>query len=197
MTNNCQKSPEEKLKNEFDSQLRDHGQQLIAFILRNIQQHRLFSTEPYDVLNEVYLRGIKYTKSGKSIHNLIGWTKKTSLNVIREMSRKQVNRQKTSVDYNLFEYKIAALDAEAKLAQENKTNELIKRARKAFQELSDREQKILLLREIQELSWKKVGHKLALDGDKTQSDSTLRKQGQRAKEHLKSIYWSMYKEEEI
>ena len=88
----------EKILNPNTPGQRNKSNALFSYILRLIIQFNLFCIDVEEVINESYLRGIKYIdKTGEEIYLPEAFIKRTSLNVVREMSRKK----KTVSDYRL------------------------------------------------------------------------------------------------
>lgn len=61
----------------------------ISFIQKSLMQFNLARQfEAHEILNEAYVRGREFIRSGGIIRNPYSWLKSTSLNIIREISRK-------------------------------------------------------------------------------------------------------------
>ena len=86
-------SPQEALDSAVVEVLRKdnpHAYSTISFIHRSLMQFNLASqSEAHEILNDAYLRGREFIRSGGIIRNPHSWLKSTSLNIIREKSRKQ------------------------------------------------------------------------------------------------------------
>ena len=64
------------------------GCSMLAFIGRTLTQFRLNNSyNPSYILNDAYMRGIKFIESGGRIDNPLAWTRSTAYNIIRELSR--------------------------------------------------------------------------------------------------------------
>ena len=67
-----------------------HTYSTISFIQKSLMQFNLACQfEAHEILNEAYVRGREFIRSGGIIRNAYSWLKSTSLNIIREISRKQ------------------------------------------------------------------------------------------------------------
>lgn len=153
---------------------------LAFFIKKKLKQLRLEQVDVYDVIAEVYLRGIKKITSGENIKNPGAWIRVTSHNVILEMSRKQ---KKEQPDSEFLENQVAP-----KTCKENSEVQL-NILRKSLENLSEKERLILELRFFQDLSWKEVRSILASKGE-ILTESNLRQKGHRALEKLKKSFFS-------
>ncbi len=69
--------------------------------------------------------------------------------------------------------------------------EFFKRIKLAFERLEPEEKEILLLKTVENLSWKEIKSYLDLQGRKTQAESTLRKRKERALKRLRDIFNSL------
>ncbi len=153
---------------------------LVFFIKNMLKQFHLEQVDFYDVVSDVYLRGIKKITSGENIKNPGAWIRVTSHNVILEMSRKQ---KKEQPDSEFLENQVAP-----KTCEENSEVQL-NILRKSLENLSEKERLILELRFFQDLSWKEVRSILASKGE-ILTESNLRQKGHRALEKLKKVFFS-------
>ena len=151
---------------------------LVFFIKNMLKQFHLEQVDFYDVVSDVYLRGIKKITSGENIKNPGAWIRVTSHNVILEMSRKQ---KKEQPDSEFLENQVAP-----KTCEENSEVQL-NILRKSLENLSEKERLILELRFFQDLSWKEVRSILASKGE-ILTESNLRQKGHRALEKLKKVF---------
>ncbi|NEO57498.1 MAG: sigma-70 family RNA polymerase sigma factor [Okeania sp. SIO3B5] len=72
---------------------------LFVYIWMRLKQYKLNKFyQQNDILNEVYLRGIKALEEGKTINSLSGWIRGTAYNYIRELSRKESKYVTKSLD---------------------------------------------------------------------------------------------------
>ncbi|WP_293100768.1 RNA polymerase sigma factor [Moorena sp. SIOASIH] len=138
-------------------------------------------------MNETYLRGIKLLESGQEIKNPRAWIRKTSLNVIREMSRKQKKEQLW--DSNLIEHQIAPEDSHS-LCSENSEDEDLRLLELALKKLDPKDSKLIVLREIEGLSWRQVVNHLASKGEYI-TEASARQRGKRALKRLRNIFFEL------
>ena len=77
----------------------------LPFIRARLKQFHLDQvyTET-DIINEVYLRGVKTFQKGKVIESFSGWIRGTALNYIRELNREKFRLMQLE-DYHLDEEK--------------------------------------------------------------------------------------------
>ncbi|NEP36174.1 hypothetical protein [Moorena sp. SIO3B2] len=160
---------------------------LLNSIKSKLRQFNLPDDQSYDVINETYLRGIKLLDSGQEIKNPGAWIRVTSLNVIREISRKQEKEQ--SWDSNLIERQIAP-EASNSFSSENYDDEDLRLLKLALKKLESKDYKIIVLREIQGLSWKEVVSNLASNGEVV-NETCARQQGSRALKRLRQIFFEL------
>ncbi|MDE5089590.1 MAG: sigma-70 family RNA polymerase sigma factor [Trichodesmium sp. St16_bin2-tuft] len=153
---------------------------LASSIKNRLKQFHLEQVDFYDVVSDVYLRGIKKITSGENIKNPGAWIRVTSYNVILEMSRKQ---KKEQPDSEFLENQVAP-----KTCEENSEVQL-NILRKSLENLSEKERLILELRFFQDLSWKEVRSILASKGE-ILTESNLKKKGSRALGKLKKSFFS-------
>ena len=156
---------------------------LFAYVQRLIKQFNLFDVDVEDVITESYLRAIKYIeKTGKEIHVPEAFIKRTSLNVVREMSRKR-NRFQTT-DYDSVQYQITADEELSNLACEEFSDTQIESLKLSLHKLKPQDRKMLILWKIDRLAWKQIVEELSADGQKL-TVSAARKRGQRILEKLR------------
>lgn len=169
------------------------GRSLISWLemqLRFFNLNSIYSVN--DILSEAYIRGTRFINTGQKIVKPLAWIKYTCLNIIREISRSQ---QKIKIFEPATE---SGLELLSTLTNENSfyleaENEMeLNVLLQSFEELSLREQTILILRVVDNLSWEQVGEHLTVIEEKFQSTTTLRKQGQRALSRLRKIFYSKY-----
>ena len=135
------------------------------------------------VMNEVYLRGVKFVENGKEIRSPFSWIRGTALNVIREMSRRQ---KKITVNSSLLEVYLDTTSVEPEpegLFGETEWSKL----ESVLTKLRPDEQNVLNLRWVKGLSWKDVAQALSKNGQEVQ-EGTARKRGGRAFGHLREKY---------
>jgi RNA polymerase sigma factor (sigma-70 family) len=158
------------------------GGLVYAFIRRTLSNYNLSTryTEN-DILHEVFLRAWKALEQGKTITNLQAWIRGTSLNVIRELSRKEQNScpiqswqdfpDLTQIDRSPL--RMMEVDYE------------LKSIHHAFQTLKPIDRAILVLKVIKGYSWEQVSQILKDEGFKAFTIISLRKRKQRALDLLK------------
>lgn len=162
---------------------------VFPFIKGKLKQFHLVNFNVYDIINEVYIRGVKLIESGQPIRKPSAWIRVTALNVIREISRNQTKWK--LVDYSSVEYAVASEEAKNSLVSEDAINEYLKSLQMSVQELEPKDRQILELWKVKGLSWKEVAENLDLNGEEVPSLPTLRKRGERALERLRQKYYSI------
>ncbi|MEA5533034.1 hypothetical protein [Crocosphaera sp. XPORK-15E] len=91
-----------------------------AYIKRSLQQNYLADVDAHEVLDESVLRLIRYMNKHKTeVKSYEAILKRISLNVIREMSRKQKLKQR--VDYHTIQHTLSQLlhEIDKKLGQQS------------------------------------------------------------------------------
>jgi len=139
------------------------------------------------VINETYLRGIKLLDSGQEIEKPRAWIRATSLNVIREMSRKPKKEQLW--DSNLIQHQIA-VEASNSLDSANYDDKDLRLLELALKKLEPKDYKLIVLREIEGLSWKQVVNHLASQGEYI-TEASARQRGKRALKRLRKIFFEL------
>ncbi|NEP28280.1 sigma-70 family RNA polymerase sigma factor [Moorena sp. SIO3I6] len=158
-------------------------------IKKKLRQFNFPDDQIYEVINETYLRGIKLLDSGQEIENPRAWIRATSFNVIREMSRKQKKEQ--SRDSNLIERQIALEDSNS-LDSANYDDEDLRLLELALQKLEPKDNKLIVLRHIEGLSWQQVVSHLASKGEDI-TEASARQRGNRALKRLRKICFELKK----
>lgn len=166
-----------------NSQKRESSIVLAHYIKRSLKQFHLEKVDFYDVVSEVYLRGTNKINFGENIKNPGAWIRVTSLNVIREMSRKQ---QKEQADSEFIERQVCS-----KSCEENNEVQLAI-LKQSLKSLSEKDRQILELRFFQNLSWKEVVDTLASTGE-ILTEENARQRGSRALKKLKKNFFSSVK----
>ncbi len=155
-----------------------------------MQFHLATQFEAHDILNDAYVRGKEFVRSGGIIRNPHSWLKSTSLNIIREISRKQKKEQ--LIDPELAEL-IPSLRVieDSALTQEDidKNWKALLSSLKALSR-TDSEGARLLRLKAKGLSWKEIQQQLVKEDGEAPSESTLRQKACRAKKTLRKIYHS-------
>lgn len=177
------------LKSENLNSTEYYALTVFPFIKGKLKQFHLDNFNVYDIINEVYIRGVKLIESGQPIRKPFAWIRVTALNVIREISRNQTKWK--LVDYSSVEYAVASEEAKNSLVSEDAINEYLKSLQMSVQELEPKDRQILELWKVKGLSWKEVAENLDLNGEEVPSLPTLRKRGERALERLRQKYYSI------
>ena len=155
---------------------RKEAKLLFSYVYRLIKQFRLHSVDIEEVLNESFLRAIKYVeKEGKYIKNFPGFIRRTSLNVVREMKRSQ--KKYLVVDYDYLQ-NIPAINLVNELNCEDYSQSQQQSLRLALDELTKQEYLIISLWKINGYSWKEIVQELN-SCDENVSLAAARKRGQR------------------
>ena len=168
-----------------------HAYSTISFIQRSLLQFNLATQfEAHEILNDAYVRGREFIQSGGIIRNPHSWLKSTSLNIIRENSRKQ--KKEPPVDPEVAELISCLRTLEDSVVSHeeihNKWNVLLSSLRELG--CQDPEGAKLLRLRAQGLSWKEIHLQLVKENGEAPSESTLRQQGSRATKILRKIYHS-------
>ncbi|NET85886.1 MAG: sigma-70 family RNA polymerase sigma factor [Moorea sp. SIO1F2] len=158
-------------------------------IKSKLRQFNLPHDQMYDVIHETYLRGIKLLESGEEIKNPRAWIRETSFNVIREMSRKQ--KKEPSWDSNLIEHQ-KALEASNSLNSANYDDKDLRLLELALKKLEPKDNKLIVLRHIEGLSWQQVVNHLASNGEVV-TEASARQRGKRALKRLRNIFFELKK----
>lgn len=156
-------------------------------IKKKLRQFNFPDDQIYEVINETYLRGIKLIESGQEIENSRAWIRATSLNVIREMSRKQKKQQ--SWDSNLIQHQIAVEYSHSR-SSENSEDEDLRLLELALKKLEPKDYKLIVLREIEGLSWKQLVSHLASNGEVV-TETCARQRGKRALNRLRKNFFEL------
>jgi RNA polymerase sigma factor (sigma-70 family) len=184
-------------RQRFDSEIRSvlysestDRYSLFAFMRRSLVQFHLQGMyEVSDVFNQAYLRGISFIESGNKIDRPTAWLRTTAYNIIRELSRDRVNKQKFS-SYS-DEVQVATLEEHENCLTEDELDFHLKLIWEAFDQLSDQEREVLRLRMFENMSWQEIGEHLARLKGNTKSQEALRLQGWRAIKRLREKYHAM------
>jgi DNA-directed RNA polymerase specialized sigma24 family protein len=192
--------PEDLPEDSLDTAIKEilgkgnpHSYSTITTIKRFLLQFHLASRfEAYDILNEAYIRGREYIRSGGVISNPHSWLKGTCFNIIREISRKQNKEQLLAPEFVEFVPALRAI--EDYLVAERDMNSNLRILFKSLETLKKSDPggfKLVYLQGIEGLSWKEIRDRLIQEGEKAQSELVLRQKGCRAKKNLRKIYHSM------
>lgn len=153
---------------------------LLAFIRRTLSQYQLSGRfSDIDIFVIAYLRGVEQLldDSRQPIRNPKAWMRGTTLNIIREQSRKRQKDLRCLVEVT-DNLRVPQVDSSI-------VDEDIDIVVHAFDRLDHEERKVIELKYLQGLAWQEVWEKL---GERELTLSALRKRGQRALEHLRREY---------
>lgn len=167
------------LKPKTSEQLKQSNY-FFAYIKRLLKQNHLADIDADEVLNESVFRLIQYqNKHQTEVENYEALLKRISLNVIREMSRKQ--RLKQRVDYEAIADQLPCdKSSTERIYQMMDRQHLLK---SFWQELSLTDRKILNLRIFEGQSWRMIAQVLSEQGI-AYTVSSLRKRYERLVERL-------------
>lgn len=163
----------------------------ISFIQRSLMQFHLATQyEPHEIFNDAYLRGIQFIRSGGIIRSPHSWLKSTSLNIIREISRRQ--KREPLIDPELVELIPSLKSIEDSIVWQDDFDRKWRALMNSLEVLSrtDPEGARLLRLQSKGLSWKEIHEYLVKENGEAKSSSTLRQRGCRAKKNLRKIYHS-------
>ncbi|MDJ0580684.1 sigma-70 family RNA polymerase sigma factor [Crocosphaera sp.] len=168
------------LKPEPGEQLKQSNY-FFAYVKRLLRQYYLTDVDAHEVLSESVLRVISYTNKHEiEVKSYEAMLKRFSLNVIREMSRKQ--RLKYRVDYDSIEHKLTSKQSGGE--QVYQTIDNLRSLDTLWKQLSPLESELLILRIMRGLNWKTIS---TLFSDKKVSctPSSLRKRYERLIKRLR------------
>ena len=164
------------------------GRSLLVSVRCNLLQFHLIGlyTEAC-VLNEVYLRALKFIEKGGTITNLLAWSRMTAYNFTRELSREGLRTQLTDQIESLAEQ----IQTEQSSFTDETIDEELVTIRQAFEQLSPNDQQLLHWSTIEKLQWKDIRSRYVSDGGKPRSEAALRKAKERAIKRLRANYHSI------
>ncbi len=156
----------------------------IRFLLSKYNLQVLY--EEKDIFLEAYTRAVKYLSDGNIIQNNISWLKGTSFNIIRELSRKNINhRQLKNILIHSEINRISSKSSE-------KIDYMVETVINSFQKLNEKDRKILFLSVIQKLSFEDIGERLVAAGEEKENNdklhNKLRQQKYKALKRLRQNY---------
>ncbi|MBD2179416.1 sigma-70 family RNA polymerase sigma factor [Pseudanabaena sp. FACHB-1998] len=155
------------------------------FIRRILIQHGLSTSLMFDILQEAYLLAQIVINP---IVNPEAWIKSTSLNIVRKMIKQKDSHEITELDNTLLSsipYKDYQ-NMESEILIKGHPISIYKTdLRKAWNNLSQRSQRILYLRLIDQLSWKQIATVISSEESKSISEDKMRQSGRRALSKLK------------
>lgn len=161
------------------------GLTLWVSVERSLNQFHLTGSysEVY-VINEVYLRALKFIDQGGAIDNLIAWCRATSYNHIRELSRRHQRERLRHSPTEIFDQ----VQAQPDLISNDEIKEDYEVIRRAFDRLSPADQQLISLHIIANLSWREIHDCLVAQGQPDRSEAALRKAKERAIRRLRDHY---------
>jgi RNA polymerase sigma factor (sigma-70 family) len=165
---------------------------LLPFIKRTLNQFRLYSYyDEVEILLQARNIALKKIEAGEEVVNISAWLKAISFNVIRNLSKKS-KRQESLI--NRLKNRSTLTDSKDYLIPVYATDANVKALCQAFEQLSVKERKILILREVNGFSWKEIGDRLVANKEEIENDSKLvqrlRQTGNRALKRLRKNYQS-------
>jgi RNA polymerase sigma factor (sigma-70 family) len=170
---------ERDFREAFTSVLNDTTYKFIGVITSWLFAHGLFNIDPYEILSEVWCRGIKTIYSGRKIQKPTNWIWKVARNVVHEKGRKHTrDRNKLVENFNLEE----RLCADPDTADYEALNDAHIRVRHAFLNLGEDDRKILDMKIVQELPWSAIGDSYGV------TEAAIRQRGCRALARLRKSY---------
>lgn len=151
-------------------------------IIRTLKQYRLSGTyDAKEIIAEAYARGIKLIESGEAIDNPLPWMRRTCLNVIRELRRKQNQADDPKLDPSGL---MGSDVAWSRLIQD----EDIRLLCLALQQLSPKDQELLCLHYIENHSWQEIADLLSRSSQSKLNANAARQRGHRALRALRRHY---------
>lgn len=130
-----------------------------------------------DILNEAYLRWLQKSVISETMAEREAWFRTTAFNIIRELSR-EIGKVSLCEPYTLENMHAMEADSADSIANEH--------LRLALSSLPRRERTLLEMRFFRGMSWKEIADYQTACGQAV-TESTLRKQGERAVKALRKI----------
>ena len=163
----------------------------LPVVQRKLSFYGLYDIGLFEIVNDVYLRGIKAIEKGQIIENPKAWCRRVAFNVIFDKMRNQYKeKEHPIISLDAIEY---TDDIEYEIAYQNSEedayfyNEVLRNKLLRFRdELNEEDQMIFYLRFMEDLSWKEVKKHLVNSGI-NRDTATLRKRGERIKKRLKQF----------
>ncbi len=169
----------------LDTQSDSSFRKMFFSVQKRLRQFHLESYHSADeVLIEAYLRTHLQLEEGREIDNLLSWMNSVSYNIIHEYSRRS-KRNTNILKKNTKE--IATFSGEMTspaYINESMINKLVL----TMNSMSERDREILNLRVGMGLKWREVKDRLSKTQQIDISESTLRKQGERALHRLRRAF---------
>lgn len=167
----------------------DKLRSLNSYTDRILGQFRLNDTYKADeIIHEAYITGKKKITSGEKIYNCMAWFKKTITFIIRNLQRKEASRAKT---FQKLQNIDELLDYSQESTSQELANEQVDLLSSCWNCLSELERRILVFREVEGLSWEKIGEALVSTGDEKDDinlTTRVRKKGNRALAKIRNLY---------
>lgn len=161
---------------------------LWAFLKRTLKQFKLDSMySETDVIDKTDKITQEKIESGETIDNPPGWFRKTAFNVIRNLSKKETNQRK---NIKKLHNNIETAYYPESLINEDYSEEQVEALCRNWNGLSEQERRILILREVKELSWKQVANQLVIENheiDNSRLVDRVRQKGNRALAKLRKL----------
>ncbi|MCG6135136.1 MAG: hypothetical protein MET45_10795 [Nostoc sp. LLA-1] len=154
----------------------------IKLRLRVYNMNNALSEE--DVINHVVLCLVKTLQSEKPVYHPVAWAKVVSERYINNQFKKLKNSELT--DSDKIEY------LANRLVEQNTPFDEKKEIHKKIKQLTPGNQKILIWRFFQHLSWNQIAELLSQEEGKTINTATARKRGERAIDELRKKYIDEY-----
>lgn len=181
----------EYMRNAFDREFQTllnsgsaSGVSILFLIERNLLRFNLHNSySPPSILNEAYIRGIKLIEAGKKINKPIPWVRATTYNIIRELSRKQ----RRSIEFKENIQPLQDSVFKNNEGDDERTEEFA-RMKLALDKLEPEERELLMLKIVENLSWKQITQHLNSQDKKDKNEMTLRKRKERVLKRLHRIY---------
>jgi RNA polymerase sigma factor (sigma-70 family) len=162
------------------------GRLIYVFVRRSLASFKLLGLyNEACILNEAYMRGIRLIEQAQPIHNPAAWLRKTAYNIIREYAR---DRDRV---FRLEDYQMEQLTSPHNPDRLEEMQSNVAMLQMAFQVLDPKDQQLLNLKIVKELSWRDIREVLCSQGEKDCSEAVLRKRKERALIRLRKKFHSL------
>lgn len=160
------------------------GASLLKYVARLLHQFKISNkVEPWGIFSEAYIRAYSTIDKGGSIACLYPWLSKTSLNIVRELSRKEIRI--TEISKRIPPDDLISMDAPIEsIADDN-----LKKLKRGLDKLNPLDVEIVLLRYVEELSWADVAIKSCQQKGACLRANSIQKKGGRALKKLKDEFY--------
>jgi DNA-directed RNA polymerase specialized sigma24 family protein len=159
---------------------------LWIFLNRTLCQLRLnHSYDPVDVVLETHKRTLEKIASGEKINNLPGWFRKVAFFILQELYRKEKDKIRI---IKKLENIIEVVSYPKDLVNEDFSQQQVEMLIQGWNSLNEIERRILILKEVEELSWKDIAIQLVYEKHENDDDKLVdrvRKKGNRALHKLR------------